>query len=550
MSHSPGLKWTLKILFLLLPLLLLSNISSYALRSTMPNLEDTASDTIEFRSYDCIIPIGKSTCAATVFVKGPNSTYGLKNMTRNSIIANLSNVNTNQNYTTTAGTNSFSYNFWVTTLENGVNLASFGVNDFALFEGSSIAVAKSTMNANCETGSTWNGKMCSAAWVIACTDSIRLCGDGSQMPRDIKSCNWLPNECPTEINPTNTFTPPKPYGNPTIQVLRIGGISINTNSPVEISKSPTAPLLIEWDITSSRSGLSLKVSSDTSDFFIMMPVSADWVWSTENSPSENIYKSRIVTEWDNLLIFSLLDDASKKPLAQTFVKVKVNFVKKGGINFPPTCMMVEQTPGTKPAICAPIEPQPAGTGGAKLPPRYLGPPDREGTWKVIQPMPYTPPPGSIGSTNTGGVSRKVDTPMPSCPDGTRWMTNNGTNASLCSSPIRVVVRDTIDEINATPSLASLDSTSKDRIDTIMARTETKVKQMSVADAISFIDAAVSRITSIPNKTSKAKLIDAYTIRKLTALKNSIINLSSGNGTESDYIGLVGGILESSSTAQK
>ena len=130
------------------------------------------------------------------------------------------------------------------------------------------------------------------------------------------------------------------------------------------------------------------------------------------------------------------------------------------------------------------------------------------------------------------------------------MTNNGTNASLCSSPIRVVVRDTIDEINATPSLASLDSTSKDRIDTIMARTETKVKQMSVADAISFIDAAVSRITSIPNKTSKAKLIDAYTIRKLTALKNSIINLSSGNGTESDYIGLVGGILESSSTAQK
>lgn len=74
--------------------------------------------------------------------------------------------------------------------------------------------------------------------------------------------------------------------------------------------------------------------------------------------------------------------------------------------------------------------------------------------------------------------------------------------------------------------------------------------MSVADAIIFIDAAVSRITSIPNKTSKAKLIDAYTIRKLTALKNSIINLASSNGTEGDYIGLVGGILESSSTAQK
>ncbi len=545
MSRSTGLKWTLKVLFLLWPLLLLSNLSSYALISTMPNLEDTASDTIEFRSYDCIIPTGKNTCAATLFVRGPNSSYGLKNMTRNSIVANLM----GGKYTKTPGSNSFAYTFWVTTLDNGANLASYGVNDFALFEGSSVAVAKATVNASCETGSSWDGKVCASPWAFVCTDVIRSCGDGSAMPRDTKTCNWLPNECTTEINPTNTITPPKPYGNPTIQVLRIGGISINMNAPVEISKFPTTPLMIEWEITSIRSGLSVKVSSDTSDFFITMPVSADWVWSTDNSPTDSIYKSRVVTEWQNLLTFSLLDDVSKKPLAQAFVKVTVTFTKKG-INTPPTCMMAERTPGTKPATCTPIEPQTTGSGRTKPLPRYLGPPDREGTWKLIQPMSYTPPPGSSGSTNTGGVSGQVDTPMPTCPDGTRWMTTNGTSASLCSSPIRVVVRDSINDTSATPWLPALDSASKDRIDTIIARTETRVKQMSVADAITFIDAAVTRINSIPNKTSKAKLIDAYTIRKLTGLKNSIINLASGSGTESDYIGLVGDILESSPTAQK
>ena len=53
-----------------------------------------------------------------------------------------------------------------------------------------------------------------------------MCGDGSTMPRDMKSCTWLPGKCPTddtvEINSINTINPTKPYGNPTIQVLSIG----------------------------------------------------------------------------------------------------------------------------------------------------------------------------------------------------------------------------------------------------------------------------------------------------------------------------------------
>ena len=69
--------------------------------------------------------------------------------------------------------------------------------------------------------------------------------------------------------------------------------------------------------------------------------------------------------------------------------------------------------------------------------------------------------------------------------------------------------------------------------------------MSVADAITFIDASIKRIASIPNKTSKAKLIDAYTVRKLTALKNSIINLASGfnlTGTEQIQLQRLGNSL--------
>lgn len=48
-----------------------------------------------------------------------------------------------------------------------------------------------------------------------------MCEDGSAMPRDTKSCAWLPDKCPTELNPIDPISPIKPYGTPTIRILSI-----------------------------------------------------------------------------------------------------------------------------------------------------------------------------------------------------------------------------------------------------------------------------------------------------------------------------------------
>ena len=49
-----------------------------------------------------------------------------------------------------------------------------------------------------------------------------MCEDGSVMPRDTKSCAWLPGQCPTDLNPIDPIIPTKPYGIPTIKVINIG----------------------------------------------------------------------------------------------------------------------------------------------------------------------------------------------------------------------------------------------------------------------------------------------------------------------------------------
>lgn len=40
----------------------------------------------------------------------------------------------------------------------------------------------------------------------------------------------------------------------------------------------------------------MKLTSNKSDYYIMMPVSADGVWSTDNSPTLALYQSRMVVE--------------------------------------------------------------------------------------------------------------------------------------------------------------------------------------------------------------------------------------------------------------
>lgn len=54
---------------------------------------------------------------------------------------------------------------------------------------------------------------------------MRMCEDGSAMPRDMKSCSWLPDQCTKEINPNNPINPKDPLPpsrTPTIKIASIG----------------------------------------------------------------------------------------------------------------------------------------------------------------------------------------------------------------------------------------------------------------------------------------------------------------------------------------
>ncbi len=576
------------------------------------------SSTINFEANNCTISPGQSKCASTLYVKAPaGKYYSVSNLNRGITTSNLLNP---KNYMTIAGSSSPMYSVGVSSSWDAANYITYGEsNTLTLLEGNTI-VARAIASAKCMTGSTWNGIACSGWWGSStepnpvCSKVGRTCENGSLMPRNPKTCEWLPNECsidPIELYPIDPLPPIKPYGNPTIQVLSIGWLPLNSNNYIEISKSPTAPLKVEWEITSVRSGYTIKLTSNKSDFFILMPVNSNWVWTSSQSPTDDIYKSRIVVEWDNLLTFSLIDDATKKPIAQTFVKVKVKFVR-GGIIIPPICVMAAGSTGTclpppttptypncpKPGtsnsattsslIYCPIddaiEINPTNTISIKPPVRWNSggiiaiPPTcimASGSTGTCLPPPTTPtypncprtttsansissssmiycPPDDgteINPTNTinpkpsirkppvAGTGVRVPVEQPTIPP-CRTTGGNSLTIGCTGDSVDVVI---VDGMPTTPLEEALDAASRKRIDMIIARTRSRVADMSTSAGIAFIDSAIKRIQSLPNKTSKAKLIDAYTLSRLQSLRNTI-RASSANNPTDDYIGLVDNVL--------
>ncbi len=569
---------------------------------------------IDFQANNCTISAGQSKCASTLYVKAPaGKYYSVSNLNRGITTSNLLNP---KNYMSIAGSSSPMYSVGVSSSWDAANYITYGEsNTLTLLEGDNV-VARAIASAKCMTGSTWNGIACSGWWGSStepspvCSKVWRECSDGTLMPRNPKTCEWLPNQCstdPIDLYPIDPLPPIKPYGNPTVQVLSIAWIPVSTNNYVEISKSPTAPLSLEWEITSIRSGYTVKLTSNKSDFFITMPVNNDWVWSTAKSPTDDIYKSRIVVEWDNLLTFSLIDDATKKSVAQTFVKVKVKFVRGGIIAIPPNCMMADGTkwsctnPPTIPTypncpksgtskvatmnslIYCPtddaIEINPTNTINPKSPIRWSGgiiaiPPTcmmADGTkWSCTNPPTYPncPKPGTSQSkmassdliycptddtiemnpTNTINPKPPTRTKPP-----TRWIgvivpiedptlppcsSSAGNSLTIgCTNSIDVVI---VDGIPSSPAEEALDAASRKRIDTIIARTRSRVADMPMSAGVAFVDTSIKRIQWLPNKTAKAKLIDAYTLSRLQSLRNAL--KSSAGWTEDDYIGLVDTVL--------
>ena len=542
---------------------------------------------IDFQANNCSIPAWQNKCASILYVKAPTGKYySVSNLNRGITTSNLL---TPKNYVTIDGDRSPMYTVGSHSSGDAANYITYGEsNTLTLLEGTTI-VARAIASAKCIAGTTWNGDICSR-WSgisdpILCTMEARMCGDGSTMPRDMKSCTWLPGKCPTddtvEINSINTINPTKPYGNPTIQVLSIGWMSVNTNSYVEISKAPTAPLKVEWQITSIRSGYSIKLTSNKSDFFIMMPVSSQWVWSTIGSSTPDIYRSRLVVEWDNLLIFSLIDDATRKSVTQAFVKVKVSFIR-GGIIESPICMMADWAKGycttppmtptypncpsamntsklatTNSFVYCPIdkgvEINPTNTINPKPPVRWtsggiiaIPPTCIMAGWSTgsCLPSPTTPPtypncpkPGTSKvvprycPTRTGVIIPIENPTIPPCNPNTWESLTIG-----CISPVDVVI---VDWVPLTPIEEALDAASRKRIDTMIARTRSRVADMSVESGLAFIDTSIKRILWLPNKTARAKLIDAYTLSRLQSLR-SAVKWSGGNSE--DYIGLVDNVL--------
>lgn len=268
-----------------------------------------------------------------------------------------------------------------------------------------------------------------------------------------------------------------------------------------------------------------------------MPVSPNGVWGTDQTPTPDIYQSRIVAEGDNLLTFSLIDDSTKATVAQTFVKVRVTFVR--GISITPICVMAAGSTGTcLPPPTTPTYPNcprtTTSSSAASSSSLIYCPPD-DGTeinpTNTINPKPpVTKPP-----TTSTGIRVPIEQPtIPPCSSA------GGNSLTIgCINPaVDVVI---VDGLPTKPIEEALDAASRKRIDTIIARTRSRVADMSTTDALAFIDSSIKRIQDLPNKTAKAKLIDAYTLSRLQSLRNTIKS-SSANNPADDYIGLVDNVL--------
>ncbi|GAB0174663.1 MAG: hypothetical protein HHAS10_05420 [Candidatus Altimarinota bacterium] len=108
---------------------------------------------------NCIIPIGESSCTATLVVYGPTGmTYTVKNLTR---AITSSNIITPNNYILYYDTR-YAYVLKDTILGDAANRLTYGDNDLTITPpGTNIASLKAVGNASCASGSAWNGKICS-----------------------------------------------------------------------------------------------------------------------------------------------------------------------------------------------------------------------------------------------------------------------------------------------------------------------------------------------------------------------------------------------------
>lgn len=155
----------------------------------------------EFIVKNCSIPVGKSTCHTGVYVKWPaGNMYSLDNITRSISSANIITPN---NYNSTTGMY-FLDPTKTPSLGDTANVLKYGMNTLKLrlsTPGTFVAwtISSTTAEWSCVLGSTWNGQICVADKVV-CTMEARMCEDGSVMPRNPNTCEWLPGQC-KPINP-------------------------------------------------------------------------------------------------------------------------------------------------------------------------------------------------------------------------------------------------------------------------------------------------------------------------------------------------------------
>lgn len=168
---------------------------------------------VDFVVKGCSIPLWKSTCHSGVYVTAPTgNTYTLENVTRS---ITSSNIITPNNY------NSVIWKYFLDPtktepLGDTANNLKYGTNYLKLKQGTPGTIATTTITsttaeAMCTLGTTWNGQMCVKDQIYCTTMAARMCEDGTPMPMDSLSCEWLPGQCklatPLAINCTkSTYT--------------------------------------------------------------------------------------------------------------------------------------------------------------------------------------------------------------------------------------------------------------------------------------------------------------------------------------------------------
>lgn len=120
-----------------------------------------------------------------------------------------SNLLTPNNYTTIPGSTSPVYTVSTSAMGDAANYISYGEsNNLNLFEGTKL-IARAITAARCVSGTIWNGQVCSTPGTsspIACTMEAKMCPDGTAMPRNMNTCEWLPNQC-APMYPTDPLPP-------------------------------------------------------------------------------------------------------------------------------------------------------------------------------------------------------------------------------------------------------------------------------------------------------------------------------------------------------